>query len=166
MAELVLAVDVAAPPGATFAAATDWPRQGDWMLGTRVWATHGDGVGVGARIAAFTGVGAVGFTDPMEIVYWQPPHRCVVRHLGRVLRGAGAFEVEARPGGASRFVWSEWLVPPGGLVGQYAFLLGRPAFVAGVRHSLRRFARLVEAGHRAEAGQGAEPGQRAAAGGA
>jgi uncharacterized protein YndB with AHSA1/START domain len=149
MAELVLTVEVAAPPETTFAAATDWPRQGEWMIGTRVRATRGDGVGIGARIEAFTGVGGVGFTDPMEIVHWQPPYRCVMRHLGRVVRGAGAFEVEARPGGTSRFVWSEWLLPPGGLAGQYAFLLGRPAFAAGVARSLRRFARLVEAERRA-----------------
>jgi hypothetical protein len=154
MAELVLTVDVAAPPEVTFAAATDWPRQGEWMLGTRVWATRGDGVGVGARITAFTGARGIGFTDPMEIVEWQPPRRCVVRHLGRVVRGAGAFEVEPRPGGASRLVWSEWLLPPGGLAGQYAFLLSRPVLAALVTRSLHRFARLVEDGRLVGAGSG------------
>ena len=57
---VVREVIVEAPPEAVFAALTDWPTQGEWMLGTRVWA-DGDGRGVGARISAFTGVGRIGF---------------------------------------------------------------------------------------------------------
>lgn len=144
MAELVLTVDVDAPPAAVFAAATDWAGQGEWMLGTQVWPTHQGGVGVGARFTAFTGVGRLGFLDPMEITVWDPPRRCLVRHLGPVVRGAGAFEVEELPDGRSRFVWSEWLEPPLGLLGQLGWLLLRPAAAAGVGRSLRRFAGWVE----------------------
>ncbi|HMA46775.1 MAG TPA: SRPBCC family protein [Frankiaceae bacterium] len=140
MAELVLTVDVDAPPATVFAAATDWAGQGEWMLGTRVRPTHRGGVGVGGRVTAFTGAGRLGFLDPMEITVWEPPRRCLVRHLGGVVRGAGAFEVEELPDGRSRFVWSEWLELPLGVLGQLGWLLVRPAAVAGVRRSLRRFA--------------------------
>lgn len=147
MARLVLSVEVEAPVEQVWAAAVDWPRQGDWMALTRAWATEQDGHGVGAGITAFTGVGSIGFLDTMTITTWQPPHRCVVRHTGRVVRGSAAFEVEPLPGDRSRFVWSEWLVLPLGLVGELGFALLRPLIAWPIRCSLRRFARLAAAPH-------------------
>ena len=47
---LELAVDVAAPAEAVWAAAVDWDRQGEWMLGTRVHGGHGEGAQVEAQI--------------------------------------------------------------------------------------------------------------------
>lgn len=145
-ATLVLTVDVDAPVPQTWAGATDWAGQGEWMLGTTVRPTRYGGQGVGAAIEAFTGVGHVGFLDRMEITLWEPPHRCHVRHLGRFVRGTGAFEVEPRGDGGSRFVWREDLDLPFGLVGRLGWPLVRPVFAYGVQLSLRRFARWVEAG--------------------
>src|SRR4051812_26751636 len=145
MAEIVVSVDVDAPPETVWAAAIDWERQGDWILATRVWPTGQDGRGVGGRVSAWTGIGPVGFLDTMEITVWRPPYRCEVRHTGRVVRGVGAFEVEPLPGGRARFVWSEWLRLPLGLLGQVGFELVRPFVVIGVRSSLRRFARQAAA---------------------
>jgi hypothetical protein len=144
-------VIVAAPPEIVFAALTDWPTQGRWMLGTRVWA-EGESTGVGARLSAFTGVGRVGFLDTMEITEWEPPRLVRVLHTGRVVRGPGIFEVLALPGGRSRFVWREELDLPLGRLGRAGFLLVGPIFAAGVERSLRRFARLVEAGELGTAG--------------
>lgn len=139
MPEITLSVDVDAPPEAVWAAVIDWDRQGEWMLLTRVRGGHG----LGATVEAFTGVGRVGFLDPMTITHWRPPLRCEVRHRGRVVRGSAAFEVEPLPDGRSRFVWSEWLLLPLGAVGRLGFALLRPLVVAGIRYSLRRFARWV-----------------------
>ena len=147
MAEVVLSVDVDAPPEAVFAALADWAGQGEWMLGTRVWQETRGPTNVGTRLAAFTGVGPLGFLDTMEITHWDPPRRCLVRHDGRVVRGAGAFEVEPLPGDRSRFHWSEWLDLPLGRLGEVGWLVSAPVFVVGVRLSLRRFARHVEANH-------------------
>lgn len=143
MVELVERVDVAAPVSATWAALTDWARQGEWMLGTRVEITGGDGTGVGSRLAAFTGVGPFGFTDHMEITEWSPPDRCEVRHTGTVVRGDGVFEVVARPGG-STLVWTERLDLPLGALGRLGWPLVRPGFRLGVRQSLRRFAAFAK----------------------
>jgi hypothetical protein len=137
---LALSVDVDAPAEATWAAAVDWARQGDWMLGTRVTPTVADGQGVGGRLEAFSGIGRIGFLDPMEITLWQPPRACHVKHLGRVVRGTGAFEVEPRGDGRSRFYWSEDLELPWGVVGRIGWLAVRPLFALGVSISLRRFA--------------------------
>jgi hypothetical protein len=141
---LELTVDVEAPVASTWAGAVDWAGQGEWMLGTRVRPVTQRGQGVGGRIEAFTGVGRLGFVDPMTITLWQPPHRCHVVHTGRLVRGTGAFEVEARPGGGSRFVWREQLDLPLGVLGRLGWPLVRPLLAYGVQLSLRRFARWVE----------------------
>lgn len=143
-AELVLHVDVDAPVAATWAGAVDWTGQGEWMLGTRVRPVTQRGQGAGARIEAFTGVGPIGFLDTMTVTRWDPPHRCDVVHTGRVVRGTGTFAVEPREGGRSRFVWSEQLDLPLGVVGRLGWRLVRPLFAYGVQLSLRRFARWVE----------------------
>jgi hypothetical protein len=145
-ATLVLTVDVDAPVEQTWAGATDWAGQGEWMLGTTVRPTAQDGQGVGGGIEAFTGVGPLGFLDRMRITLWEPPARCHVLHLGRIVRGTGAFEVEPRPGGRSRFVWREDLELPLGVLGRLGWPLVKPVFAFGVQLSLRRFARWVEAG--------------------
>lgn len=140
----MLSVDVAAPAGTTWLALTDWARQGEWMLGTSVRVVEGNGRSVGSRLAAFTGVAGLGFTDTMEITTWEPPLRCTVRHLGRVVRGTGVFQVVAKGGTRCTFVWVEHLELPFGVAGRLAWPMLRPAFALGVRHSLRQFARFAE----------------------
>ena len=143
---LSLSVDVDAPAERTWAAAVNWARQDEWMLGTRVTPTVNNGQGVGGRFEAFSGIGPIGFLDPMEITLWQPPRACHVKHLGRVVRGTGTFEVEPRGDSRSRFHWREDLDLPLGLVGRIGWLLVRPFFSYGVQLSLRRFARQVASG--------------------
>jgi polyketide cyclase/dehydrase/lipid transport protein len=146
--ELTVAVDVDAPAGAVWDAVTDWPGQDRWMLGTRVRVEGpGDGRRLGARLRAVTGVGPLGVTDPMEIVEWDPPRRAVVRHLGKVVTGDGVFEVFPLGPGRAQFVWSELLDLPLGPLGRLGWPLVRPVFRYGVRVSLDRMARLVEAEH-------------------
>jgi len=144
-ATLVLTVDVDAPVEQTWAGATDWAGQGEWMLGTRVRPTRNQGQGVGGSIEAFTGVGPLGFLDTMDITLWEPPHRCHVLHTGKLVKGTGAFEVEPR-GEQSTFVWREDLELPLGRLGELAWPLVKPIFAYGVQLSLKRFARWVEAG--------------------
>lgn len=150
-ASLELTVDVAAPVEQTWEGATDWARQGEWMLGTKVRGTAQDGVGVGGGIEAFTGVGKLGFLDTMTITVWEPPYRCHVLHTGRVVKGTGEFEVRERPGGGSTFVWREELELPLGLLGRLGWPVVKPLFAAGVKQSLKKFARWVETGRAAQA---------------
>jgi hypothetical protein len=139
--DLNLTIDVAAGPEVTWCAATDWARQGEWMLGTAVTVTAGDGQSVGSTLSARTGAGPLGFTDTMEITEWDPVgRRCVVRHTGRVVRGDGVFSVTAGASGGSVFHWAEMLDLPLGAVGRLGWPAVRPAFVGGVKLSLRRFA--------------------------
>jgi uncharacterized protein YndB with AHSA1/START domain len=144
MAELRVEVAIAAPVERTWAAVTDWRRQHEWMLGTRVVPVTGDGTAVGDRIRAVTGVGPVAFADDMVITEWRPPYACLVRHTGRVVRGTGAFEVTERAAGGSTFTWSEQLELPLGAAGRLGWQVVRPGFRWGLVYSLRRFARWVE----------------------
>lgn len=144
MIEVTERVPVAAPADTTWAALTDWTRQGEWMLGTRVRVTEGDGHGVGSGLSAFTGVLGLGFTDTMRITTWEAPKRVEVLHTGGVVRGTGLFQVQPRGGDACTFVWHERLELPLGRAGELGWRVAGPAFRLGVRYSLRRFARFAE----------------------
>ncbi|HEX7106970.1 MAG TPA: SRPBCC family protein [Acidothermaceae bacterium] len=151
MAEVVARVDVAAPPQAVWDKLVDWPTHERWMLLTKVESTTEDEHGLGAGIVGVTGIGPVAFKDPMTVTGWQPPPapvaRCEVAHMGRIVRGAGAFEVESTPSG-SRVVWSEWVRVPFGLLGDVGWLAVRPVAAMFLRISLRRLAKLVEGDER------------------
>ncbi len=152
----MLAVDIDASPQRVWEAVTDWPAQSQWMLGTVVRATTpgaggGPGQGVGGGLEAWTGLGGfgqgLGFLDTMVVTVWDPPRRCVVRHTGRLVRGVGYFVVAPLPGRPerSRFVWAEQFDLPLGGLGRIGWPLLRPMLAAGVRTSLRRLARSMEA---------------------
>ena len=145
-AVLELRVAVAAPAQAVWAGATDWARQGEWMIGTTVTPVRWRGRGAGARIVARTAIGPLAFVDPMEITRWDPPRVCHVRHLGTLVRGTGAFKVEPAGPDRSVFVWREELELPLGRLGALGWPLVRPVFALGVQQSLRALARWVEAG--------------------
>jgi hypothetical protein len=136
-------VAVAAPPEAVWAAAVDWERQGRWILLTDVTVEPG-GHRVGERFTARTALGPIGFDDPMEVTRWDPPHRADVLHHGRVVRGTGSFVVTPAPGGAW-LTWVEDLDIPGRRLGRLGFHVLEPLIRAGLRNSLRRIARAVEA---------------------
>lgn len=142
MKTLQLTVDVPADPDTVFDAMTDWGAQHEWMLGTKVQPGAQDGRGVGGEIAAFTGVGPVGFWDTMTITKWEQPHVVEVDHTGHLVRGRGVFRVERNATG-SRFVWREEVEPPLGRVGALGWYLVKPLLAAGVSLSLRRFAKFA-----------------------
>ena len=141
---LTVRVDVDAPPETVFAAATDWERQGEWMLGTAVRIRRGDGRSVGSELAALTGVAGIGITDSMQITVWDPPSRCEVRHLGKVVRGTGIFGVVPRGRDAATFAWTEELELPLGALGDVGWTLVRPIFRRGLQFSLQRFAAFCQ----------------------
>ncbi|HEX6074304.1 MAG TPA: SRPBCC family protein [Micromonosporaceae bacterium] len=137
--ELTESVDVSVPAERLWHAVTDWHRQGEWMLGTTVRITAGDGRSVGSRLAART----YGVTDLMVITVWDPPRRCEVSHTGRLVRGVGVFEVRPRGPDAATFRWQERLELPLGTLGRWGWILVRPGFRAGLRVSLGRLARSL-----------------------
>jgi carbon monoxide dehydrogenase subunit G len=133
-------VDVAAPASRVWDYVTDWPRQGEWIPQTRVEnvdeANH-----LGGRFRAWSGVGRLGFWDPMTITAWERTNdgggRCEVLHRGAVVKGEGEFAVVAVGDHASRFVWAEVLVVPGGALGALGWRLVRPLVARVIDRGLR-----------------------------
>ena len=148
---LPVPVEVDSSAEAVWAYVTDWERQGEWMLGTRVRVTAGDGRGVGTTLRAVTGVGPLGVVDTMEVVEFVPPQegrpgRAAVRHTGRVIRGDGVFEVVELGPQRCRFTFTELLDVPGGPLGRVAWRLGSPVLRLGFVASLKRMARRCARG--------------------
>ena len=147
-------VDVAAPADTVWDHVTDWPRQGDWIPATRVERVD-DAVAVGGRFRAWTGIGPVGFWDPMTITAWERTPdgggRCEVLHRGRVVKGEGEFGVLALGPGRSRFVWAELLVVPGGRLGAIGWRFARPVVERLIDVGLRRVRDDIERRERSAA---------------
>lgn len=145
MQHLELSIEINASAESVFKYLTDWHKQSEWMLGTYVEVRSEDGAQkVDGQIAAFTGVGPVGFWDTMTITKWEPPFVVDVIHTGKVVRGTGSMRVEKISDSQSRFYWSEDLEIPLGKIGLLGFGLLKPFFIYGVRTSLKKFAAQLE----------------------
>jgi hypothetical protein len=112
MARIRVRREIAAPAPRVWALLTDWPAHGRWVALTRVRTTSARPDGVGATFVGRTGIGPLGFDDPMTVTAWQPPTPtgtgvCTVLKTGRVVLGSATFLVE--PVGASGCVltWTE-----------------------------------------------------------
>ena len=141
MTTLEVVVEIDAPAQRTWEVVTDWERQGEWMPMTNVTVSADSPMGVGAKLSARSGVGPASFVDPMMVDVWQPPHRCEVVHLGKVVTGRGVFIVEPLADGRSRFTWREELESAG--VRKLVDRAGLPPTKALLHVAMRRLARLV-----------------------
>ena len=139
-------IEVAAPARVVWEYVTDWPKQGEWIPGTRVEVID-EGHAVGGRIRAWTGVGRLGFWDTMTITAWSVEDdgsaRCEVLHTGKVVRGTGEFAVMPHGPDRCTFLWGERLILPFGRLGAVAWKLASPLAEAVVDLSLRRMVRRV-----------------------
>ncbi|MFC0629148.1 SRPBCC family protein [Kribbella deserti] len=137
-----VSVEVEAGAHEVWNAVVNWDIQSTWMLFTKVWPTENNGEGIGGKIAARTGIGPVGFIDDMVITHWEPPLRCRVEHLGKIVRGTGDFIVAPMAAG-TRFTWAEDVIPPFGRFGVAAWPAVRPVFELMMRISVARLAARV-----------------------
>nr|WP_255669954.1 SRPBCC family protein [Aeromicrobium wangtongii] len=78
---------------------TDWDRHGDFVPLTSIVQTP-------TGFDAFTGVGPIGFHDPMDVVQWDEPSFCRLEKRGRVVTGWAELRVDPAPAG-SRVSWRE-----------------------------------------------------------
>lgn len=136
---------VFAPRPTVWDVLTDWDRQAEWMVDARsVQVTTPQRGGEGVSIVAPTNV--LGFTvrDEMVVTEWRPPERLGVRHVGRVIRGDAAFDLDETPVG-TRVTWWEEIGAPLGAVGELAGrIVVRPYVEWLFGRSLRNLKRLSE----------------------
>jgi hypothetical protein len=91
---------------------TAWERHADVTPLTRVRVRTAPPTRAGTVFTARTGLGRLGFDDPMEVVRWEPPRddragRCRLEKRGRVVLGHAEIEVVPLPDGSSRVRWRE-----------------------------------------------------------
>jgi carbon monoxide dehydrogenase subunit G len=149
MARFTSSVDVAAPVGQVWQRITDWPVHGRWIPFTTVQVTSPGANAVGSTFVGRTGLGPIGFDDPMEIVAWSPPVAagpgyCRIQKHGRVVVGWADFEVQAAGDVGSTVRWTEEVeIAPVRLTRPARWLIAAVG-KAGFDRALRTMARELE----------------------
>jgi hypothetical protein len=119
--------EVPLSPADAWQRVTTWERHGEFVPLTRITRTS-DG------FDAFTGLGPVGFHDPMQVVEWREPSFCRLQKRGRVVTGWAELSVDPTPSG-SRVTWREDI-----------HVTGMPRFMDGVTKAASRalFSRVID----------------------
>ena len=94
------------PPEEAWIILLAWERQADWMLDAdRVEVVGERREGVGVRLSVRTRIlGLPAFTEPMEVVGWDPPRRLALRH-GGIVAGAGTWSLDRELGARGSCGW-------------------------------------------------------------
>jgi hypothetical protein len=90
---------------------TDWAKHEEWIPLTRTETIGGDARGVGGKFKAWSGIGPMGFWDPMTVTSWQEHEdgsgHCAVVHTGRIVKGDAEITVDAVSTSRSTLRWVE-----------------------------------------------------------
>jgi uncharacterized protein YndB with AHSA1/START domain len=147
---LEIEVPVDAPRTVVWDVLTDWERQADWMLDAKaVHVLTPDREGPGVTIRVPTNLLGVTVQDVIRVTRWEAPRLLEVVHLGRVITGTGAFELQDDPRtGGTVLTWWEEAEPPLGTLGAWgARTLALPVLERIFRRSLGNLAKLAEQEH-------------------
>ncbi len=99
MALIEIVREVHLTPAEAWRRLTDWQQHSSFVPLTTIALTPNG-------FDAFTGVGRVGFHDPMDVVEWREPTYCRLQKRGRVVNGWAELSV-APLGEGSRVTWRE-----------------------------------------------------------
>lgn len=135
MARIEATTHIEAEPARVWEVLVDWERQPRWMRDARsvtVQSPHREGVDVVVRCRTDIAGGLV-VNDDMVTTEWKEPEVMAVRHVGRLIRGVGAFELSPTPYG-TRFTWWEEVDAPFGPLGE---AVANVALVPAVRRVFR-----------------------------
>ncbi len=99
-------------PAEAWRRVTRWERHADRVPLTRITVHGAPPWRAGTRFTARTGLGRLGFDDPMEVEVWRPPDGlspglCRIGKRGRLVTGRAEITIRARPGGCE----VEWCEP-------------------------------------------------------
>ena len=138
---------VEAPAANLWAYVTDWKKHEEWIPLTRTETLGGEARAVGGRFRAWSGIGPIGFWDPMTVTRWEEQEDgsgfCAVVHTGRVVKGDAEITVTALSGGRSTLRWVEHF--QFGRVGSLGWRLGSRIVDRALHRALGRMVALVEA---------------------
>jgi carbon monoxide dehydrogenase subunit G len=143
-----LAVEVGLPvvPAEAWDTLVAWETQAAWMRDADSVRVESDTrAGVGTTIAVKTRVLNVPmFTERLEVVVWEPPHRLVMAHRS-FIAGTGTWDVQPA-GSGSRFRWTEEISLPAPLLGELALAAYRPVMRRLMSGSMANLRRRIELG--------------------
>jgi uncharacterized protein YndB with AHSA1/START domain len=138
---------VNAPAAELWAYVTDWTRHAEWIPLTRTETIGGDARAVGGKFRAWSGIGPLGFWDPMTVTTWREGPDgsgfAGIVHTGRIVKGDAEITVEALPDGRSTLRWVEHF--HFGPVGLFAWRLTARLLDSALDRALRRLVAKVEA---------------------
>ena len=146
MARIEATVHVEAPPQRVWDVLVDWENQPRWMVDARrvvVTSPHRAGVDTTIVCATDIALGVV-VDDPMLVTEWEERRVLGVRHLGWLIRGVGAFELEASAHGTALLWWEEAEMPLGPLGEFMGDLVVAPYVERLFRTSLSDLKRIAE----------------------
>jgi hypothetical protein len=123
---------------------SDWDRSSQWILGTTVEVVGSQREGAGARTRAVTRIAGIKLIDEMTVTRWEAPRLIQVEHHRKPVLGAAWFEIVPVDGGA-QIEWVEDLQLPLGRLGELGGSMLRAPVEWGLRKSLTKLKRLVEA---------------------
>lgn len=139
MRPIVISIDIPATTKRVWDALAAVETHSDWMTDAEAIVFLSEQKsGKGTRIRVRTRVGPLRVHDDMEFIDWEPPHRMVVRHIGRI-GGSGEFLLSTIATG-TRFTWEESLRFPWYFGGPLALVLARPVLRRIFTANLERFA--------------------------
>ena len=137
-------VTVDAPPDVVWDAIEAIERHVEWMADAEsITFTSATTRGTGTEFDCLTRVGPLRTVDHMVVTEWEPGRAMGIRHAGLV-RGEGRFTLVDRPGGRTRFTWTEELLFPARMGGALGGAAAKPVLRAVWRRNLRRLQAIVE----------------------
>lgn len=138
------AVRVNASPERAWEWLSDWDRSAQWILGTTVEVVGSQREGVGARTRATTKIAGITLIDEMTVTRWEPSRLIHVEHHRKPVLGDAWFEI-VPVGTGVQVEWVEDLELPFGRLGELGGSVLRAPVEWGLRKSLTKLRRLVEA---------------------
>lgn len=139
---------VKAPARDVWAYVTDWGRHSEWIPLSRTEAVGGEAHAVGGKLRAWSGVGPIGFWDPMTVTRWeeQPDGSgfFAVVHTGRLVKGDAEVTVTGEGNDESSLRWVEHFQL--GRAGSLGWRIGGRLLDWALERALARLGANVEAG--------------------
>ncbi len=139
-------ITIDAPPAQVWRTLEPIERHVDWMAdAVAITFTGKQTRGVGTAFDCRTKVGPLRLVDRMVVTEWTPAKTMGIEHHG-VVSGRGRFTLRRRPGGRTRFTWSEQLHFPWWMGGPVGAVAAWPVLRGIWRRNLRGLKHLVETG--------------------
>jgi uncharacterized protein YndB with AHSA1/START domain len=146
VARIEAVTHIEAPLERVWEVLTHWEDQPRWMQDARsvaVLSPHREGLDVVLRCRTDIAAGVV-VIDDMITTAWQEQRLIAVRHLGKIIRGHGAFELVPTPEGTQFTWWEEIAAPFGPLGDRAAGILVVPLVSRVFRRSVAALKRVCE----------------------